>query len=214
MSGSSLDSFNTPNPGVNIRKDQWITEVETWFMRRVIEAILYTQYLVRSPESIFSYFSEDKLAMPGAFCKGGTLHGGILFRDPDFTNINWVGFWITIVLLTLICITSYTIEWIEKRVRATWSPFCTFKKYLYKKIISAGAIRKAILTDALSTKVKISIWGWFLGGRRHSLSQNILGYGSATFASGSHSSELQQIGRDANKNGDVGGEDVNVDNLV
>jgi hypothetical protein len=50
----------------------------------------------------------------------------ILFIDADFTNINWIGMWITVVVLLVFCAISYGIsllEWasqnkeVQKRVK-------------------------------------------------------------------------------------------------
>jgi hypothetical protein len=90
-----------------------------------------------------------------------SLCSKILFIDSDFTNINWVGMWITIGALLLLCIISYgisllewikTSEWVHKKqerirqmrgrisewasnsleeLRRKWFKFCT---WVHKKL--------------------------------------------------------------------------------
>jgi hypothetical protein len=37
------------------------------------------------------------------------LCGRILFHNQDFTNLNWIGFWVSTACLTLLCLTGYYI---------------------------------------------------------------------------------------------------------
>jgi hypothetical protein len=144
--------------------------------------------------------------MAQAFCKGGALQGGILFRDPDYTNINWTGFWITNVLLTMICIASYTIRWIEKAGNTVRKIYCNFKNYLREKVSLAGKAFKA--PHLLRAKGTAGICAWFSRSWRQPLSPTFLGQGSNVVVSGSHVSELQQMGHEA------GERNFDVDNPV
>lgn len=42
----------------------------------------------------------------------------ILFRNPNYTNINWVGLWVTIISLSVLCIASFIVKWLDTTTRA------------------------------------------------------------------------------------------------
>ena len=85
-------------------QDQWITEVETWFMKAVLDRIPHAKNGAR-----FSLASdEDFRSLP--LGSQYSLCGRVLFRHGNYTNINWIGLWATTSSLLLICIISYTIS--------------------------------------------------------------------------------------------------------
>lgn len=72
------------------------------------------------------YFSEKPSDLQRFLC------GRIIFRDTNYTNVNWIAFWITIVSLTLVCLASYTIGWIDKTTRKA----CGLVKRTIKVLLS------------------------------------------------------------------------------
>jgi hypothetical protein len=89
---------------VDDAKEQWIVEVEKWFMTSLLSGILTIQngalYALQDFPSTFSdeYLREWKLC------------SRILFRSSDFTNIHYYGFWITIVVTTIIVILGALVD--------------------------------------------------------------------------------------------------------
>jgi hypothetical protein len=85
-------------------REQWVMEVETWFIKAILGAIFQIQdtalYSVRKIDSSFS----DKYIREWSLC------GRILFRDGDYININWIGFWATVGSLTLLCLVGNQVE--------------------------------------------------------------------------------------------------------
>lgn len=45
-----------------------------------------------------------------------SLCGRILFRDGDYTNINWIGLWVTITALLSISVASLAVTWSKELV--------------------------------------------------------------------------------------------------
>lgn len=91
--------------------EQWVIEVETWFMKAFLSGLLAIQdgalYTLLDLDSGFSpeYIREWKLC------------GRILFHNQDFTNINWVGFWITIASLTLVLLVGNQVSTIHEGLK-------------------------------------------------------------------------------------------------
>ena len=98
------------NRWVDDDKEQWIIEVETWFMKALLGGILAIQdgalYTLRDLDSGFSeaYLCEWKLC------------GRILFHSPDFTNINWLGLWTTIIASTVIVLVGALVDMFPERL--------------------------------------------------------------------------------------------------
>ncbi|OAP55568.1 hypothetical protein AYL99_10541 [Fonsecaea erecta] len=89
--------------------EQWIIEVETWFRKTILNAILTVRHGARFHLSDYSAMFKD----PGVldeFIDKYSLCGRILFRDGNYTNINWVGFWVTFAVLGFICLLSFCIQ--------------------------------------------------------------------------------------------------------
>lgn len=111
-------------------KDQWITEVETWFRKSAVNAILFTQNGARIALGDADVDSDDH--------SNQSLCGRILFRDPYSTNINWIGFWACTSLFIVLCIASYIIEWIAKTVARAWKLIRKMYNTLWKKLVLVG----------------------------------------------------------------------------
>jgi hypothetical protein len=84
-----------------------VTEVETWFIKDILEAILYARYGARFPLDNISAHWELELKKKHSLC------GRILFCDGRYTNINWVGLWVMIAMLVIIYTTRYIVEMIH-----------------------------------------------------------------------------------------------------
>jgi hypothetical protein len=101
--GVMLDDYRL----FDVDKEPWVVEVETWFMKAFLSGILSIQdgalYAVQDLDPGFSseYIREWKLC------------GRILFHNEDFTNINWIGLWITILSLILICLVGNQVRTIH-----------------------------------------------------------------------------------------------------
>jgi hypothetical protein len=93
----SLDSVN----------EQWIIEVETWFMKAYLSGILTIQ-----DGALFALSDIDSGFSP-EYIREWQLCGRILFHNQDFTNINWIGFWITNVSLLLAILIGNQVETIH-----------------------------------------------------------------------------------------------------
>jgi hypothetical protein len=73
-------------PHPPIAKDQWTTEVETWFRRAILEAILEAQIGLRERDLMILFGSNSQYQSPES-----STCDRILFRNANHTNINWVG---------------------------------------------------------------------------------------------------------------------------
>ncbi|PMD32158.1 hypothetical protein L207DRAFT_610168 [Hyaloscypha variabilis F] len=91
-------------------KEQWIIEVETWFMKALLGGILAIQdgalYTLRDLDPGFSE----------AYLREWKLCGRILFHSPDFTNINWLGLWTTIIASTVIVLVGALVDMFPERL--------------------------------------------------------------------------------------------------
>jgi hypothetical protein len=92
-------------------EEQWITEVETWFMNGILDTIIYIQNGVQVPltDNYAQFFGPG--VRENSFCTR------ILFRDGNHTNINWLGFWATTASLIFICLSSWMVGWIHMAAR-------------------------------------------------------------------------------------------------
>jgi hypothetical protein len=84
-------------------EEQLTVEVETWFMKGILNAILSTENGARF--SLWRKWESDYYGLN--YSSQYSLCDRILFRDANYTNINLVGFGTTVGLFTLICLGSY-----------------------------------------------------------------------------------------------------------
>jgi hypothetical protein len=89
-------------------QERWVTEVETWFAKGILDAIL----LARSGAEFPLDNGSDK--WEPQFRKKHSLCGRILFRNEGYTNINWVGVWVLASILMFIFLTSFLVERIHQ----------------------------------------------------------------------------------------------------
>ncbi|KAH7006829.1 hypothetical protein EDB80DRAFT_684093 [Ilyonectria destructans] len=104
--------------------DPWAEEVKTWFRKAILSGTLDARRGARFHDLVLPYTIE------GLYNEASILCGKILFRNPDYTNIYWVGLWATIgwlmfVLLLSICILNantifQVIKSTRKWMRAFW----------------------------------------------------------------------------------------------
>lgn len=119
------------NMELHDKKEQWITEVETWLMKGILHGMLYLQNGARFK----IVYHRDGWTETGHERQSFSFCDRLLFRNGDYTNISWVGLWITIVILVLLCVASFTIErWIK-----------TTKNVIAVLVVLAGLIRKKII---------------------------------------------------------------------
>jgi hypothetical protein len=96
------DAFQTTN-----NSEPWVTEVENWFVKGTVDAIRFGRYGARFPLDTESENFDENFRRKYSLC------GRILFRHGSYTNLSWIGLWITIGTLVLICLGSYHLETIH-----------------------------------------------------------------------------------------------------
>jgi hypothetical protein len=92
-------AFNRQEIKMGNSTEEWMEEVELWFMKTILQSILTTQ-------TGALYALMDRKSLPPWFSGHHSLCDRILFRDADYTNINWIGLWAVISSLALICLIS------------------------------------------------------------------------------------------------------------
>jgi hypothetical protein len=98
----------------------WTLEVETWFRKAILSAILVTSHGAHVHLRDYAEIFRD--SSPGVreyIINNFSLCGRILFRDGNYTNINWIGLWLTISTLGFICLLSLSRE-IYMGGKAVW----------------------------------------------------------------------------------------------
>jgi hypothetical protein len=94
--------------------EQWVLEVETWFMKAYLNGILAVQDgAMFTWPNLYTEFSSE-------YNRNWKLCGRILFHNQDYTNINWIGFWMTNASLLLTILVGYQIERIHNGMK-----YCT-----------------------------------------------------------------------------------------
>jgi len=112
-----VNGGRSPGGGdINV-KDQWVTEVKTWFMSGILNGIFYTRNGARFHLNNWASDLSDN------YKKAHSLCGRILFRESSYTNIDLVGFWITTIAFILIYILSYIVEWVHQAIKSLWKFF-------------------------------------------------------------------------------------------
>jgi hypothetical protein len=86
----------------------WATQVETWFTKAMLDAILHMRYGVKGP------LDRDSGQFSREWKKRSALCGRILFQHSAYTNINLVGALCTISALLITCVGSYFLDSIWK----------------------------------------------------------------------------------------------------
>ncbi|KAH7068937.1 hypothetical protein BKA63DRAFT_520342 [Paraphoma chrysanthemicola] len=86
----------------------WAMQVETWFTKAILNAILHIRLGVKSP------LDSDSGQFSRKWKKKSALCGRILFQHSAYTNINWVGALCTIGSLLITCVGSYFLDSVWK----------------------------------------------------------------------------------------------------
>jgi hypothetical protein len=86
----------------------WEMQVETWFTKAILRAILLIRFGVKGP------LDRDSGQFSREWKKRSALCGRILFQHSAYTNINWVGALCTISALLITCVGSYFLDSIWK----------------------------------------------------------------------------------------------------
>jgi hypothetical protein len=104
--------------------EQWILEVETWFMKAIVDTLLRLRLgatYTMNPDGM-SYWLIDMMR-PKATITDWSTSGRVLLRNPNYANLNWIGFCSVTGAAIFICLTSYDIERIfdvgSRIIRAT-----------------------------------------------------------------------------------------------
>ncbi|CAG8970956.1 hypothetical protein HYALB_00000937 [Hymenoscyphus albidus] len=124
------------NGGLLNTKDQWVTEVENIFLKGMLETILLLRQAARrdimrdvEPSQYQELYAETLSQSGDKY----TACPRILLRDSDHTKIHWIKFWITIVLLCLLCVSSYQISLLEQSTRNGFKQLLRYSGLFTKK---------------------------------------------------------------------------------
>ncbi|KAH7088977.1 hypothetical protein FB567DRAFT_619837 [Paraphoma chrysanthemicola] len=82
----------------------WALQVETWFTKAILNAILHMRLGVEAP------LDSDSGRYPREWKKKSALCGRILFRHSAYMNIDWLGALCTISSLLITCVGSYFLD--------------------------------------------------------------------------------------------------------
>ena len=127
------------------KREHWILLVETWFMKARLEGILRVQGAARFKVPL-NHALGTHLAFKKDFGKEYLSCHRILFRNANYTNINWIGLWVITGLLVILCIASYRVKWLDKMTRATFRGLISLREYLARKLIlAAKALKFSVL---------------------------------------------------------------------
>ncbi|PMD29349.1 hypothetical protein L207DRAFT_538952 [Hyaloscypha variabilis F] len=110
--------LNPTNPGVIRNIDsarQWILELDALFSKAVVWQKMRTLSFINNDND----YSNNTLLPPGKPFVA-SLCDRILLINGDYTNINWIGIWIPIVFLLLLCLISYADAFIEWGFKYIW----------------------------------------------------------------------------------------------
>ncbi|KAH0827694.1 hypothetical protein AYO21_08865 [Fonsecaea monophora] len=122
-------------------REQWVIEVETWFRKTILSAILTVRHGARFHLNEYSIFFDNPKVLEG-FLKRWSLCGRILFRDGNYTNINWIGFWAAMTLFGFICLLSFFIE----QAHMTGAALCKTTRTLLIRLPRIGHKMKLAVT--------------------------------------------------------------------
>jgi hypothetical protein len=145
----------------DVNREPWVVEVETWFMKAFLSGILSIQ-----DGALYAILDFDP-GFSSEYIREWKSCGRILFHNGDFTNINWIGLWITTVSLILICLVGNQVRTIHRVLK----DLLKFLSRRMKTVISRlkklpGTIRNLRRPAAWFSK-PIAIWSVF------SLSQSL-----------------------------------------
>ncbi|KAH7019566.1 hypothetical protein EDB80DRAFT_701131 [Ilyonectria destructans] len=84
-------------------KELWVEEVEIWFRKSMLAGLFNAQL----GASIFTWNADNEEDQ--RWIKEYGLCGRVLFRDPNHTNIDWIGLLISVASLGLVWIFSWCV---------------------------------------------------------------------------------------------------------
>ena len=142
--------------------DQWVTEVELWFMKTILQSIITTQSGAQTA-------LVDRRNLPKNFSASPSLCDRILFRDGDYTNINWIGYWTVISALTIICLSSFLRAplYTQQRWSGAWKTVLCSITSKFRR----GRVNNIDSIDQQSQRRLPQVFGrrtWYTGGTRGS----------------------------------------------
>ena len=89
--------------------DEWSKEVEVWFLKAYLDMILRARLGATHP--VYPGIGPRILDIVGSNAiEDWSTSGRVLFRNGNYTNINWIGFCAVMGGAIFICLTSYQIE--------------------------------------------------------------------------------------------------------
>jgi hypothetical protein len=143
-------------------KDQWATEVETWFTKGILNAILFTQKgtryslprLHKYPHGEADRYWSDERQQ---YYKKYLICDRILFHDSDYTNINLAGFCAMAVALLVLCTMSLAMPWIDKKM-GTIPEYVRAGKYAIKGWALVAGTKFRAFVSKLSWMKKLRSW--------------------------------------------------------
>jgi hypothetical protein len=96
---------------------QWVSELAALFAKFMYWQKLETRRTVQN-----TIDHRNGTPTSGSYLEPFLLCDMILLTDSDFTNINWSGMWVTLVVLTAVCLFSYKVEFDEwqSQNKDTW----------------------------------------------------------------------------------------------
>lgn len=128
--------------------EPWATEVETWFMKGIVDAIQFARYGARFP------LDEESEKFDMEFRRKYSLCGRILFCHGSYTNINWIGLWVTTGALVLICLISYFVKTIDRTI-LKW-------QHIIAKVVNLARFLRLTLKDGtLASRGNSVVFQWW-----------------------------------------------------
>ena len=121
-------------------EEQWMIEVETWFMKAYLTGILSIQ-----DAALFSILDLDS-RFSLEYGQKWKLCSRILFHNNNFTNINWIGFWVTTASLTFLCLVGHQVARFHNVLKfmSRWLAFGFTRLFLNKVAGSIRTVRRPI----------------------------------------------------------------------
>lgn len=210
-----LRNQTSNNWGIYSEDEPWTLEVETWFMKAILSTIFQVRMGAKYHLVDFSKYNFEP-EFEKAFIQQWATCGRVLFRDGDYTNINWIGFYTTTAALLLICFISYLIERIH-RCRTILFKFLTDPYGTVAKIRSILELPVQYLLCIFCLKAPAVMYQSYLFWEAHSLSnvfrERQTWYGCWHREASGHSSGLDDFNLDSTQINHHNRNDYDLDNL-
>lgn len=136
--------MNTRTESIDL-DEWWLNEVETWFLKSLTDGILQGQFQ-------WLYEARHGAPEPWSFLQNTSFAGvdfrtkyprcdRIVFYHGEYTNINWLGFWIATCSLSTVSIMSYFIKSIVDLTRNTIRQITIIWNILWKRSLVTTHVR-------------------------------------------------------------------------